>query len=84
MDTKKWCHGIEKWWERNTQAQCLGIRKWMLQHHLYASSMPKHPKVNAAACEAKQMSRGLNAMASKNECLGIGSALEKKSESDFD
>ena len=56
----------------------------MLQHPLYASSMPRYPKVNAVACEAKQMSRGLNAMASKNECLGIGSALEKKSESDFD
>ena len=56
----------------------------MLQYPLYASLMPRHPKVKAAACEAKQMSRVLNAMASKSECLSIGSALKKKYQSYFD
>ena len=41
-------------------------------------------EMNVAACEAKQMSRVLNAMASKSECLGIGSTLEEKSKSNFD
>ena len=52
MDTRRGCHGIEKWmpqhpnegrnWEGNTQAQCLGIQKLMPRYPQYASSMPRH------------------------------------------
>ena len=42
--------------------------------------MSWHPKVDTVASIVCKF----NAEVSKNECLGIGSALEKKSESDFD